>query len=60
MCKIMDDTIKDVLKEDRLERDQETAKRLIALGKLSCEEISKAFNLPLSTVEQLAQSMIKA
>ncbi len=59
MCKIMDDTIKDVLKEDRLERDKETAKRMITFGD-SPSKISAVLDLPLSTVEQLAQSMGRA
>ncbi len=45
MCKIMEDTIN----EDR----KETAKRMI-------KDIADGLALPLSTVEQLAQSMIKA
>ncbi len=49
MCKIMEDT----LKEDR----KETAKRMIALGGISLSNIAKVVDLPLSTIEQLAQSM---
>ncbi len=56
MCKIMDDTIKDVMKE----RDKETAKRMIALGDSSLSNIAKVVDLPLSTIEQLAQSMGRA
>ncbi len=55
MCKLMDDLINDVVKD----RDIDTAKKLIALGKLSLEDISKASRLPLSTVEELASSMQK-
>ncbi len=55
MCKLMDDLINDVVKD----RDIDTAKKLIALGKLSLEDVSKASRLPLSTVEELAASMKK-
>ncbi len=67
MCKLMDDLINDVVTDavadavaDAVkDRDIETAKELIALGKLSLEDISKASKLPLSTVEELAASMKK-
>ncbi len=55
MCKLMDDLINDVVKD----RDIDTAKKLIALGKLSLEDVSKASRLPLSTVEELASSIGK-
>ncbi len=55
MCKLMEDLINDVVRDDRIDM----AKDLIALGKLSLEDISKASRLPLSTVEELASSMGK-
>ena len=55
MCKLMDDLVKDVVKDDRLE----TAKKLIANGKLSYEEIAETYDLPLSTVEELASQIPK-
>ena len=51
MCKLMEDLIRD----DRLD----TAKKLIANGKLSYEEIAETYDLPLSTVEELASKMQK-
>ncbi len=63
MCKLMDDLINDVVtdavadavKDDRID----TAKKLIALGKTPLEDIAEAYDLPLSTVEELASSMGK-
>ncbi len=52
MCKIMDDTIKDVLRDEK----NKTAKRIVAFGD-SPSKISALLDLPLSAVEQLAQSM---
>ncbi len=63
MCKLMEDLINDVVADavtDAVkDRDIEIAKKLIALGKLSLEDISKVSKLPLSTVEELAASMKK-
>jgi len=55
MCKLMEDLIDDVVRDDRID----IAKAFIALGKLSLEDISRASKLPLSTVEELASSMEK-
>ncbi len=55
MCKLMDDLVKDVVKDYRLE----TAKKMIAFGKNSFEDISKILDIPLSTIEELASSMQK-
>ena len=55
MCKLMEDLINDVVKD----RDIDMAKKLIALGKLPLEDIAEAYDLPLSTVEELAASMKK-
>ncbi len=55
MCKLMDDLVKDVVKDYRLE----TAKKLIALGDSSLDNIAKVLDLPLSTIEELASSMQK-
>ncbi len=55
MCKLMEDLINDVVKDDRVE----TAKKLIALGKLPLEDIAEAYDLPLSTVEELASQIKK-
>ncbi len=60
MCKLMDDLINDVVTDAVKDRNLDMAKDLIALGKLSLEDISKASKLPLSTVEELAASMKKA
>lgn len=43
-------------KNDRIE----CAGRLLALGKLSNEEISKVMHLPLSTIEELAAEQKKS
>ena len=50
MCDIMENLMDKRSKNDRIE----CAGQLIALGKLSNEEISKALHLPLSTVQELA------
>ena len=55
MCKLMDDLVKDVVKDDRLD----TAKKMIALGENTLEGISTILDLPLSTVEKLASSVQK-
>ena len=55
MCKLMEDLINDVVKD----RDIDMAKKLIALDKLPLEDIAEAYDLPLSTVEELAASMKK-
>ena len=59
MCKLMDDLINDVVTDAVKDRDIETAKKLIALGKTPLEDIAEAYDLPLSTVEKLASSMKK-
>ncbi len=59
MCKLMEDLINDVVADAVKDRDIETAKRVIALGKLPIEDIAEAYDLPLSTVEELAASMKK-
>ena len=55
MCKLMDDLVKDVIKDEKLD----TAKKLIALGDSSLDNIAKVLDLPLSTVEELASKMQK-
>ncbi len=55
MCKLMDDLINDVVRDDRIDM----AKKLIALGDSSLSNIASALDLPLSTVEELASSMGK-
>ena len=55
MCKLMDDLVKDVIKDEKLD----TAKKMIAFGKNSFEDISKILDIPLSTVEELASKMQK-
>ena len=57
MCKLMDDLIKDVVKDEVRDDRLETAKKLIANGKLSHEEIAETYDLPLYTVEELASAM---
>ena len=49
----------DIMEKRFRERDLETAKNYMSLGKLSLEEIAKASNLPLSTVKELASSVQK-
>ncbi len=53
------ETMCDIMERRIQERNLEAAKRLIAIGKLSSEDISKGLELPLSTVEELASSMQK-
>ncbi len=59
MCKLMDDLINDVVTDAVKDRDIETAKKLIALGKFPLEDIAEAYDLPLSTVEELASQIKK-
>ncbi len=70
MCRILEEMCEEVEKEtaERVEREtaervkketaervaKETAKSLLALGKLSHEDISKGTGLPLEVVEELA------
>ena len=49
----------DIMEKRFRERDLETAKKMISLGKNSFDDISKILGLPLSTVEELASSMQK-
>ena len=55
MCKLMEDLINDVVRDDRIDM----AKKLIALGNNSLSDIAEIYNLPLSTVEELAASIGK-
>ena len=55
MCDIMEKLMKEQSRCDRIE----CADRLLTLGKLSNEEISKAMHLPLSTIEELAEAQKK-
>ncbi len=55
MCKLMDDLINDVVKDEKLD----IAKKFISLGNDSLSDIAKTLDLPLSTVEELAASMKK-
>ncbi len=56
MCQLMEDLIRDVVYDDRLDR----AKRLIKnFDNLTLEDISFVVNLPLSTVEELASQIPK-
>ena len=55
MCKLMDDLVKDVVKDEKLEM----AKDAIIRGKLSHEDIAETCKLPLSTVEELASQIPK-
>lgn len=50
MCKVLEEMCEEVA--ERVTK--ETAKTLLALGKLSYEEISKSTGLPLEVVEELA------
>ena len=52
MCDIMEELMEKRSRNDRIE----CAKRIIALGKHSPEEIAKALNLPLSTIQELISS----
>ena len=59
MCKLMEDLINDVVTDAVRDVRIETAKKLIALGNNSLSDIAEIYNLPLSTVEELAASMGK-
>ncbi len=59
MCKLMDDLIKDVVKDEVSDYRLETAKKLIALGDSSLDNIAKVLDLPLSTIEELASQIPK-
>ena len=56
MCDIMEKLMEEQSRCDRIE----CADRLLTLGKLSNEEISKAMHLPLSTIEELAEARKKS
>ena len=55
MCAIVDNLIKDGIKEDRLEN----AKKMIADGSIPIEKIAYLQGLPLSEVQKLAEEMKK-
>ncbi len=55
MCGIIEKLMEGQSRNDRIE----CADRLITLGKLSSEQISKAMHLPLSTIEELAEAQKK-
>ena len=52
--RVTKETTERVTKETTERVTKETAKTLLALGKLSYEEISKSTGLPLEVVEELA------
>ena len=54
MCRVLDEMCEEVAKEtaERVVRD--TARTLLALGKLSKEEISRSTGIPIEVVEELA------
>ena len=62
MCRILEEMCEEVEKEtaERVEKEtaervaKETARSLLALGKLSYEDISQGTGLPLEVVEELA------
>lgn len=56
MCDIMENLMNKRSKNDRIE----CAGRLLALRKLSNEEISKVMHLPLSTIEELTAEQKKS
>jgi transcription initiation factor IIE alpha subunit len=50
MCKI----VEDIAKEHALEKSREIAKKLIAKGQMTYEEIAETTGLPLEEVQKLA------
>ena len=54
MCGILEEMCEEVEKETAARVAKETARSLLALGKLSCEDISQGTGLPLEVVEELA------
>ncbi len=58
MCKILEEMCEEVavkIEKETTERiARETAKSLLAIGKLSYEEISQSTGLPIEIVEELA------
>ncbi len=57
MCKAIEKYGKEQKLEGRIEEKIETAKRLIAKGKSSLEEIAETTELPLEQVKEIDQSM---
>ncbi len=55
MCAIMDNLIKDSIKEEKFE----LAREAIAEGKYTPEEVANLFKLPLSEVQEVAKEMEK-
>ena len=56
MDDFMSEIVERVRRETALEQAVEFAKKMIALGKLTLEEISDICKLPLETVQELAAS----
>ena len=54
MCRILEEMCEEVEKETAERVAKETARSLLALGKLSYEDISQGTGLPLEVVEELA------
>ena len=57
MCRIFEEYGEEVRAEARTERNIEIAEKLLRKNKLTLEEISDAADVPLETVEQLAQKL---
>ena len=55
MCAIVDNLIKDGIKEEKIDLAEEA----LACGKYSHAEIAALFKLPLSEVQKLAEEMKK-
>ena len=55
MCKLFEDLAMEIAEKHAYEQKIEAAKKLIARGKQSLEEIAEDLELPLSTVRELAE-----
>lgn len=56
MCKAIEELIEKRAWESVLEWQKDAAKRIIARGKETLEEIAEDLNLPIEVVEELANS----
>ena len=54
MCKAFEDLAEKRADEKVLEEKKDTAKRMLARGKATIEEIAEDSNLPIEVVEELA------
>ena len=57
MCKIMDEMMREAAKEAVLDRNYEFAETLLAMKKLTNEEIARAAEITVEEVEELAKEL---